>query len=163
MPRLSRGADVMRWQRSPIVALLATSLSIVLVAGCGGDANKSADELVRDAVVSWYSAVAGGDGAKACALMTEAGRRRDLAAGGGIVVESGGQMRAAPASCETQVKAASRELARAGLAAQVSAAIVRHVRVLDDRATVTTEFAQRPQTLVLRRVAGRWLVDGAPS
>lgn len=152
----------MRWQRSPIVAVLAMSLSIVLAIGCGGDANKSADELVRDTVVSWYSAVARGDGAKACALMTEAGRRRDLA-GGGIVVEPGGQAHAAPASCEAQVKAASRELARAGLAAQVSAAIVRGVRVFDDRATVTAEFAQRRQSLVLRRVGGRWLVDGAPS
>lgn len=149
-----------RWQRSPIAAVLAMSLCIVLVAGCGGDTNKSADELVRDTVVSWYAAVARGDGAKACALMTEAGRRRDLAAGGGIVVEPDGQVHAAPASCEAQVKAASRQLARAGLAAQVSTAIVRGVRVRDDRATATTEFAQRHQTLVLQRVAGRWLVDG---
>jgi len=153
----------MHWQRSPIAAVLATSLFIVFVVGCGGDANKSADELVRDTVVSWYLAVARGDGAKACALMTEAGRRRDLAAGGGIVVESGGQVHATPASCEAQVKTASGELARAGLAAQVSAAMVRGVRVRDDRATVATEFAQRRQSLVLRRVAGRWLVDGAPS
>jgi hypothetical protein len=94
--------------------------------------------------------------------MTEAGRRRDLAAGGGIVVEPGGQVHAAPASCEAQVKAASRELARAGLAAQVSAATVRGVRVRDDRATAMAEFGQRRQSLVLRRVAGRWLVDGAP-
>jgi hypothetical protein len=163
MPRLSRGADVTRWQRSPVAAVLATSLSIVLVAGCGGDAKKSADKLVRETVVSWYSAVARGDGAKACALMTEAGRGRDLVAGGGIVVEPGGQVHAAPASCEAQVKAAGRELARTGLAAQVSAVMVLGVRVRDDRATVTTEFAQRRQTLALRRVAGRWLVDGAPS
>ena len=152
----------MRWQRSSIVAVLAASSSIVLAVGCGGDANKSADELVRDSVVSWYSAVARGDGAKACALMTEAGRRRDLA-GGDSVVESSGQVHAAPTSCEAQVKAAGRKLALAGLAAQVGAVMVRGVRVLDDRATVTTEFAQRRQTLVLRRVAGRWLVDGAPS
>jgi hypothetical protein len=163
MPRLSRGADVTRKPGTQIAAVLATSLSIVLVAGCGGDANKSADELVRDTVVSWYSAVARGDGAKACALMTEAGRRRDLSAGGGIVVEPGGEVREAPASCEAQVKAAGRQLARAGLAAQVSAVVIRGVRVLDDRATVTTDFAQRHQSLMLRRVAGRWLVDGAPS
>jgi hypothetical protein len=162
MPRLSRGADVTRRPKTQIAAVLTTSVSIVLVAGCGGDANKSADDLVRDTVVSWYSAVARGDGAKACALMTEAGRRRDLA-GGGIVVEPGGQVRAAPASCEAQVKAAGRQLARTGLAAQVSAVVVRGVRVLNDRATVTTEFAQRHQSLMLRRVAGRWLVDGAPS
>jgi hypothetical protein len=146
-----------------MVAVLAASLFIVLVAGCGGAANQSAAELVRDTVVSWYSAVARGDGVKACALMTEAGRRRDLAAGGGIVLESGGQVRAAPASCETQVQAAGRELARAGLATHVSTAMVRGVRVLDDRATATTEFAQRHQSLVLRRVAGQWLVDDAPS
>jgi hypothetical protein len=53
-------------QRSPIAAVLAAALSLVLVAGCGGDADKSDDELVRDTVVSWYSAVARGDGAKAC-------------------------------------------------------------------------------------------------
>jgi hypothetical protein len=146
-----------------MVAVLSALLSIVLVAGCGGAANTRAAELARDTVVSWYSAVARGDGAKACALMTETGRRRDLAAGGGVVVESGGQVHAAPASCDAQVKAAGRQLARTGLAAQVSAVMVRGVRVLDDRATATAEFAQRRQTLALRRVAGRWLVDGAPS
>jgi hypothetical protein len=152
----------MRWQRSRTRAMIVASLSTIVVAGCGDDANKSQDDAVRKTVVSWYSAVARGDGADACALMTEAGRKRDLTAGGGIVLEPGGSIRTAPATCEEQVQATGRELARAGLASEVNAAIVRDVRVLDDRATVSAEFAQRRQALVLRRVAGRWLVDGAP-
>jgi hypothetical protein len=152
----------MRWQQSRTRAIIVVSLSTIVVAGCGDDTNRSQDDAVRKAVVSWYSAVARGDGAEACALMTEAGRKRDLTAGGGIVVEPGGSVRAAPATCEAQVQATGRELARTGLANEVSAAIVRDVRVLDDRATVSAEFAQRRQALVLRRVAGRWLVDGAP-
>jgi hypothetical protein len=151
----------MRWQQSLIRAMIVASLSTIAVAGCGDDETKSQDDAVRGTVVSWYSAVARGDGAKACALMTEAGRKRDLTAGGGIV-EPGGSVRAAPATCEAQVQATGRELARAGLATEVNAAIVRDVRMLDDRATVSAEFAQRRQALVLRRVAGRWLVDGAP-
>jgi hypothetical protein len=152
----------MRWQQSHTRAMIVASLSTFVVAGCGDDEKKSQDEAVRRTVVSWYSAVARGDGAKACALMTEAGRRRDLNAGGGIVLEPSGSVRAAPATCEAQVQATGRELARAGLATEVNAAIVRDVRVLEDRATVSAEFAQRRQALVLRRVAGRWLVDGAP-
>jgi hypothetical protein len=161
---MSHGADVMRRPQARTKAIIVAALSIVLVAaGCGDDANESQDEAVRKTVVSWYSAVAGGDGAKACALMTEAGRRRDLNAGRGIVLEPGGSVRTAPATCEAQVEATGRELAHAGLANDVNAAIVRDVHVLDDQATVTAEFAQRRQSLVLRRVAGQWLVDGAPS
>jgi hypothetical protein len=152
----------MRWQQSHTKAMIVASLSIIVVAGCGGDANKSQDDAVRKTVVSWYSAVARGDGANACALMTEAGRKRDLTAGGGIVLEPGGSVRTTPATCEAQVQATGRELAHAGLATEVNAAIVRDVRVVDDRATVSAEFAQRRQALVLRRVADRWLVDGAP-
>jgi hypothetical protein len=152
----------MRWRQFHSRAMIVASLSTIVVAGCGDDEKKSQGDAVRKTVVSWYSAVARGDGAKACALMTEAGRKRDLTAGGGIVVEPGGSVRAAPATCEGQVQATGRELARAGLATEVHAAIVRDVRVLDDRATVSAEFAQRRQALVLRRVAGRWLVDGAP-
>jgi hypothetical protein len=152
----------MRWQQSHSRAMIVASLSTIVVAGCGDDTNKSQDDAVRKTVVSWYSAVARGDGANACALMTEAGRKRDLTAGGGIVLEPGGSIRTAPATCEAQVQATGRELARTGLATEVNAAIVRDVRVLDDRATVLAEFAQRRQALVLRHVAGRWLVDGAP-
>jgi hypothetical protein len=152
----------MRWLQSRTRAMIVASLSTIVVAGCGGDGTKSQDDAVRKAVASWYSAVARGDGVKACALMTEAGRTRDLNAGGGIVVEPGGSVRTAPATCEAHVEATGRELARTGLATEVDAAIVRDVRVLDDRATVSAEFAQRRQALVLRRVAGRWLVDGAP-
>jgi hypothetical protein len=152
----------MRCQQSRTRAIIVASLATLVVAGCGDDETKSQDDAVRRTVVSWYSAVARGDGANACALMTEAGRKRDLTAGGGIVVEPSGSVRAAPATCEAQVQATGRELARAGLASEVNAAIVRDVRVLDDRATVSAEFAQRRQALVLRRVAGRWLVDGAP-
>jgi ketosteroid isomerase-like protein len=152
----------MRWQQSHTRAMIVASLSTIAVAGCGDDEKKSQDDAVRKTVGSWYSAVARGDGAKACALMTEAGRKRDLTAGGAIVVEPSGNVRTAPATCEAQVQATGRELARTGLASEVNAAIVRDVRVLDDRATVSAEFAQRRQALVLRRVAGRWLVDGAP-
>jgi ketosteroid isomerase-like protein len=151
----------MRWQQSHSRAIIVASLATIVVAGCGGDEQKSQDDAVRETVVSWYSAVARGDGAKACSFMTEAGRKRDLTAGG-IVVEPSGSVRTAPATCEAQVQATGRELARTGLASEVNAAIVRDVRVLDDRATVSAEFAQRRQALVLRRVAGRWLVDGAP-
>jgi hypothetical protein len=155
----------MRCWQSDTKAILVASLSLplVAVAGCGDDANTSDDELVGETVVSWYSAVARGDGAKACSLMTAAGRKRDLGVGGGVVLEPGGSVRAAPATCEAQVKTTARELARGGLAGDVGAAVILGVRVLDDRATVTTEFAQRRQSLVLRRVADRWLVDGAPS
>jgi ketosteroid isomerase-like protein len=152
----------MRWLQSHSRAMIVASLSTIVVAACGDDEKKSQDDAVRKAVVSWYSAVARGDGAKACALMTEAGRKRDLTAGGGIVLEPGGSVRAAPATCEAQVQATGRELERTGLASEVDAAIVRDVRVLEDRATVSAEFAQRRQALVLRRVADRWLVDGAP-
>jgi len=145
--------------------MLVASMCMVLVAvaGCGDSSDKRDDELVRDTVVAWYSAVARGDGTKACALMTEAGRKRDLDAGGGIVLEPGGSVRTAPTTCEARVQAIGRELALGDLAPAVKAATVRGVRVLDDQATATTEFAQRHQSLVLRRVAGRWLVDGAPS
>jgi N-acetylmuramic acid 6-phosphate (MurNAc-6-P) etherase len=67
----------------------------------------------------------------------------------------------APASCEAQVETAADELQRGGVAAELGAATVGRVCVLDDQATATAEFAQRRQTLVLRSVAGRWLVDGA--
>lgn len=145
-------------------AIVVLSLPVLAAAGCGGkDASgPSAEVLVRRTVASWYAAVARGDGQKACALMTEAGRKRDLA-GGGTVLEPSGRVRATPATCEAQVEAAGRELRRGGIAAEIGAATVRRVRVLDDQATVTAEFAQRRQILVLRRAAGRWLVDGARS
>ncbi|MGI9097109.1 MAG: hypothetical protein ACR2H2_01210 [Solirubrobacteraceae bacterium] len=158
----------MRCWQSHTKAILVASLSILLVvAGCGGDANDntrglSDDELIRRTVVSWYAAVARGDGLKACALMTYAARARDLDAGGGIVLEPSGSVHNAPTTCQQQVEAIGRELVGGGLAAEVNAAAVRGVRVLGDQATVTTEFAQRRQSLVLRRVAGRWLIDGAP-
>jgi hypothetical protein len=151
----------MRWQQSHTRAMILASLSTIVVVGCGEDRHTSQDDAVRKAVVTWYSAVARGDGAKACELMTDAGRKRDLNTGGGIVLEPGGSVRAAPATCEAQVQATGRELARTGLASEVNAALVGDVRVLDDRATVSARFAQRRQALVLRRVADRWLVDGA--
>jgi hypothetical protein len=152
-----------RARRTLAGAVVVVSLPVLIAAGCGGEdaAGPSAEVLVRRTVVSWYAAIARGDGEKACGLMTEAGRKRDLLAGGGSVVEPSGRMRAAPDSCEAQVKAAARELQRAGVAAEIGTATVAAVRVLDDQATATAEFAQRRQTLVLRRVAGRWLVDGA--
>jgi hypothetical protein len=152
----------MRWQQSHTRAMIVAALSTIAVVGCGDDEKRSQDDAVRGTVGSWYAAVARGDGAKACALMTETGRKRDLTAGGGIVIEPSGSVRAAPATCEAQVRATGRELARTGLASEVNAAIVRDVRVLDERATVSAEFGERRQALVLRRVAGRWLVDGAP-
>jgi hypothetical protein len=153
----SRGRRALAW------AIVVVSLPVLVAAGCGGDdaAGPSDEVLVRRTVVSWYAAIARGDGEKACALMTAAGRRRDLLVGGGSVLEPSGRMRAAPASCEAQVTAAGRELQRGGVAAEIGTATVAGVRVLDDQATATAEFAQRGQTLVLRRVAGRWLVDGA--
>ncbi len=156
---------VMRYRHARTNTMRVASMCIVLVAvaGCGGGSAKSDDELVRNTVVAWYSAVARGDGAKACALMTEAGRKRDLDAGGGIVLEPGGSVRTAPATCEARVQAFGRELARGDLAPAVNAATIRGVRVLGDRATATSEFGQRQQSLVLRRVVGRWLVDGASS
>ena len=152
----------MRRGRALAGAVVVGLLPVLVAAGCGGEdaSGPSAEVLVRRTVVSWYAAVARGEGEKACALMTEAGRRRDLA-GGGSVVEPSGRVHAAPASCEAQVETAADELQRGGVAAELGAATVGRVCVLDDQATATAEFAQRRQTLVLRRVAGRWLVDGA--
>lgn len=152
----------MRRSRALAGAVVVGSSAVLVAAGCGGEdaSGPSAEVLVRRTVVSWYAAVARGEGEKACALMTEAGRRRDLA-GGGSVVEPSGRVHAAPASCEAQVEEAADGLQRGGVAAELGAVTIGRVSVLDDQATATADFAQRRQTLVLRRVAGRWLVDGA--
>lgn len=146
--------------------LALTATLALLVAGCGDDSRPavSNDEAqIRDTVTSLYSAVARGDGIKACRLMSAAGKARELsdAARPSQQVLSG--RRTLPKTCEQMIKWQGEDLEAAGTAPEVAAARVRSVDVLDDQATVSVDLGRRQVALVLRRHEGRWLVDGAPN
>lgn len=162
-------------RRLATLALLSLTLVAALLAtGCGGDddggANApskgqatSSEARIRATVVTWYGAVARGDGATACALMTPAGKRRDLADQPSMTLETDGSTTRPPTTCKQLIASAGDELRQRGIAPEVDAAAVRGVRVLGDQATANTTFASRNQSVVLRREDGRWLIDGTPS
>jgi hypothetical protein len=148
--------------------MLVASLSILLVAGCGDDANKrsqgrSDEALVRTTVVAWYSAIARAYGSRACALMTPAFRRQLAADGPAFTVSPDGKLIRNPRSCSRRISAGSEEIiAGSGIAADVGAADVTKVDVLDDHATTVAKLGKGSHVLALAKVDGRWLVSGAP-
>jgi len=158
----------MRCWRGPAKTVLVASLSILLVAGCGDDANKpsqgrSEEALVRTTVVAWYSAIARADGSRACALMT-LGFRKELAEDGpAFTVSPDGKLVRNPRSCSRRISRGSEEIiVGSGIAAGVDAADVTKVDVLDDHATTVAKLGKGSHVLALAKVDGRWLVSGAP-
>jgi hypothetical protein len=141
--------------------------SVTLWAGCGGgdsDAERQPSDaaLVQKTVVSWYQALARGDGAAACALMTPAARKRDLSSGPAVTLQPDGSIKKQPTTCKALIEAAGRELTEGGVAPSVNDAVVQTVDILNDQATVTAAFASRQQSLLLRRSGGQWRIDGVP-
>jgi hypothetical protein len=160
-------AIVMCYWRSPARAMLVASLSILLVAGCGDDANKpspgrSDQALVRETVVAWYSAIARADGSRACALMTPAYREELAEDGPAFIVTPDGELIRRPRSCSRRISAGSEKLiVGSGIAADVDGADVTKVDVLNDHATTVAKLGKGNHVLALAKVDGRWLVSGA--
>jgi hypothetical protein len=123
-----------------------TSLLVVaaLLSGCGsgGGASHSASTQVTAATKQYFAAMANGDAARACSLLTAAAKAR-LRRG---------------ASCPGLVAEVHSRLPPAALAA------FRNVRVSTPavsggRATVQARTATLTQTVVLVSSSGRWLIE----
>jgi hypothetical protein len=123
-------------------ALVAGALAL---AGCGGDdrPRQTPADGVRAAVRSYLDALAAGDWARGCRLMTPSARR-DLAGAAGVRCE---QALAAAASTDDELAGAQREVAGA------------QVRICGSAASVGP-LGTAQQDLRLRRVGRRWLVAG---
>jgi predicted small lipoprotein YifL len=146
-------------------ALVLASLAGMLTGCGGGDTGPTSSPpsdkvLVQRTVLSWYSALAHGDGEAVCSLMTVAGRKRDLSDGSSPKLQADGTLSKRATTCPAMASALAKRLASGGLAPDLSDASVQSVHVLADQATAVASFGQRQQSLVLRRAGTRWLIDG---
>ena len=115
-----------------------------VIAGCGGSDRPGAtpSDGVRSAVGAYIGALSARDWSRACGLMTAAARR-DLADAAGVPCARALASGAAP----EELASARREVAGAD------------VRIRGAAATVGP-LGTAQQSLRLRRVGARWLVDG---
>jgi hypothetical protein len=129
---------------------LALGFALAL-GGCGGGGGGSGD--ARSAAQSYLKAFASGDAAKACALLTPAGRAGFVA-----------RVRAVAAAVPDCPAAVGKLRAAAGPAAMraLGTATVSEPKVSGNRATVTltSGAGSRPARLVRR--GGRWLLAAVP-
>lgn len=129
-----------------------TALAIVCTAaaGCGGDdGGDSAEEQVRKAVRDYLTALAAGNGQRACATLTEEAKEQ-------AVEEVVGAFANAPEiDCAQAVEELSVDLAPADERVLLNPKVGR-VAVRDDRATAQVDRLARP--VPLRRVGDRWRV-----
>jgi len=125
----SRGAN-RAWPVLAIVAVLAAGL----LPGCGGSSGGSPQKTIR----TFLDATAAGDGAKACAQLTEEAKRQ---------ITRG-------ASCERAIK-----LVGALLASATKSAKVTNVKSQGDTASATVAAAGGTRaTYRLRKSDGKWLI-----
>ena len=144
---------------------LAVALSVAaLTVGCGGDAPGpavSSDEAeIRDATVALYVAIARGDGPKACGLMSPAGRAGTLRLASRPSARALSGRATPPTSCEEVIQRQGEDLRADGMAPEFAGARVQSVDIIDDQATVRVALGRRQRALALRRLAGKWRVDG---
>jgi hypothetical protein len=114
---------------------------LVLAAGCGSDGGGDIDQ-AGNAVGDYFTAIAEGDGARACGLMTEQAQEQ-FADGGGT------------ASCEEAVERLSDHLSDEDLAPLSDPQV--DVTLNRDKATVSVEGG--PSDITVVKVDGEWLVD----
>jgi hypothetical protein len=95
--------------------------------------------------------------------MTPAFRKQLAGDGPAFTVSPDGRLIRNPRSCSRRISAGSEEIiAASGIAADVGAADVTKVDVLDDHATTVAKLGKGSHVLALAKVDGRWLVSGAP-
>lgn len=137
----------------------AAALAVVLATGCGGGPTPGDRRAAKGAVRTFLTALADGDGARACGELTPAARSTMVVAAG-----------AARAPCAAAIEAASRRLApsvRAGLADVRVVA----VKVADDHATVADDAIKSARgdlrsvlrvggVTRLQKLAGDWKIAG---
>jgi hypothetical protein len=118
--------------------------AVVAIAGCGGSDRPKATPAdgVRSAVRAYIGALSAQDWSRACGLMTPTARR-DLADAAGASCARALADGAAP----EELASAQREVAGAG------------VRIRGTAATLGP-LGTAQQAVRLRKVGGRWLVDG---
>lgn len=133
--------------RAPVAVLAAA----VALAGCGGG-SKSESEKARDAVKQYIAAFTGGDGAKACELMTKQTREQFVAR---VSVLTG------TGDCGTAVKRLSQKAGPQILEA-LKKAKVGNARIQGNAGTVPlTSGPNRTDTQVLKE-GGDWKVTSVP-
>jgi len=114
---------------------------LVLAAGCGSDGGGDIDQ-ARDAVGDYFTAIAEGDGARACGLMTEQAQEQFADEGG-------------TASCDEAVERLGDQLSDEDLGPLRDPQV--DVTLNRDKATASVEDG--PSDITVVKVDGRWLVD----
>jgi hypothetical protein len=121
---------------------LVVALAVLaLAAGCGSDGGGDIDQ-ARDAVSDYFTAIAEGDGARACGRMTEQAQQQFADQGG-----SG--------SCEEAVERLSEQLPDQDLAPLRDPQV--DVTLNRDKATASVEDG--PSDITVVKVDGGWLID----
>ena len=113
----------------------------VLAAGCGSDGGGDIDQ-ARDAVGDYFTAIAEGDGARACGLMTEQAQEQFAGEGG-------------TASCDEAVERLGDQLSDEDLGPLRDPQV--DVTLNRDKATASVEDG--PSDITVVKVDGKWLVD----
>jgi hypothetical protein len=110
-------------------------------------------EAVRSVTLAFMHAVAHGDGATACALLTPAAQEKTASdprdAGSGT-------------TCESGIVEVARRLTVSGLTTATENSRVTNVEIRDDHARVEIETAGKAGSADLDRVNGQWLVGTLP-
>ena len=114
---------------------------LVLAAGCGSDGGGDIDQ-ARDAVGDYFTAIAQGDGARACGRMTEQAQEQFADEGG-------------TASCDEAVERLSDQLADEDLAPLRDP----QVDVTLNRDKASASVKDGPSDITVVKVGGKWLVD----
>jgi len=115
--------------------LAALAVAAVALAGCGASDSNDAKKTATD----FYSALRGGDGKKACSLLTP----EEAQSAGGVGGGAGG-------TCEATIGQIGSGLPAAG---------VKSVKVNGDKATVTLSASSAlPITIQLEKRDGKWRV-----
>jgi hypothetical protein len=135
-------------------AASAAAVVVLALGGCGGDDGESApdDEQVSSAVVDYAHAFAGGDGARACELLTPEAREAFVKRVSAVVGTT---------DCgEAMTKLQS--FAGPNVTGPFEDATTENVRVDGDRATADLVAGGHTEQVTLEQVDGDWLLTKAP-
>jgi hypothetical protein len=135
-------------------AASAAAILVLAIAGCGGDDGESApdDEQVNSAVTDYARAFGGGDGERACELLTPEAREAFVKRVSSVVGTT---------DCgEAMTKLQS--FAGPNVTRPFEDATVENVRVDGDRATADLVADGHTEQVTLESVDGEWLLTKAP-